>query len=132
MTSRAPQRRSTDARSLRGKVATAISRVVRLTNRGIQSVLGRRIENVKRTVDPQSLALLREHILGNRKDAIADVFGLPPKVQLADGTVALSDDPMTADTWYFPLDPARGTILVVQFQNDLASDAQFVDAPQTK
>ena len=126
------QRRSSDAQSLTRKVASAIGNVLRLTNRGIQSLLGRKVNGVHREVSPQSLALLREHILGSNKESIVEVFGTPPKVQLADGTVAQSDQPLEANVWYFPLDPARGTILVVQFENDHATDAQFVDTPQVR
>jgi hypothetical protein len=132
MTSAVEKRRSSDAVSFSRKVVHAIGNVLRVTNRGILTLLGRKVNGVHRPVDPQSLSLLREHILGNRKDAIIDVFGLPPKVQASDGTVIQSDDPLNADTWYFPLDPVRGTILVVHFEDDLAADAQFVDAPQIK
>lgn len=123
------QRRSSDVHSLPRKVATVISHVLRLTNRRIQALLRLKVSGGHRDVSPQSLALLREHILGSNKESVVDVFGIPPKVQLPDGTVAQSDQPMDANTWYFPLDPARGTILVVQFEDGHAADAQFVDAP---
>jgi hypothetical protein len=123
-------RRSSDTKSLPRKLAVVIGDVLRLTNRSIQSLLGRRVEQVQREVNPQSLSLLRENILGNSKESLLEVFGTPPRVQLADGTMSEASDPMIADTWYFPLDPARGTILVIQFEDDHAIDAQFVDAPQ--
>lgn len=123
-------RRASDPRSLPRKLVVAIGDVVRLTNRGIKSLLSRRVEKAHLQVSPQSLMILRENILGGSKDSIIDVFGLPPRVQMADGTVVHSDDPFSSDTWYFPLDAARGTILVIEFDDDHAIDAQFVDAPQ--
>jgi len=131
MMSAAQQRRTSDVKSLPRKIALVVGDVLRLTGRGLGSLMGRRVAQIEdEQLKPQSLSLLRENILGNSKEALLQVFGAPPRVQLADGAMTEPSDPMLSDIWYFPLDPARGTILVIQFEHDHAIDAQFVDSPQ--
>jgi hypothetical protein len=73
-----------------------------------------------------SLALLRDAILGNNKSAVAAVFGAPPAT--AGGFV--TGHYHQADTWYYPLDKVEKSAMVIQFENGIARDAQFILAPQ--
>ena len=75
--------------------------------------------------NPSSLALLRDAILGNKKSAVAAVFGAPPAT--AGGFI--TGHYHQADTWYYPLDKVEKSALVIQFENGIARDAQFILAP---
>lgn len=75
--------------------------------------------------DDTVLARLRDAILGNKKSAVASVFGAPPATA---GGFA-SGHYHQADTWYYPLDQVEKSAMVIQFENGIARDAQFILAP---
>jgi hypothetical protein len=72
-----------------------------------------------------SLALLRDAILGNNKTAVAAVFGAPP----ATAGGFLTGHYHQADTWYYPLDKVDQSAMVIQFENGIARNAEFIQAP---
>ncbi len=76
--------------------------------------------------DDTGLARLRDAILGNKKSAVASVFGAPPATA---GGFA-SGHYHQADTWYYPLNQVEKSAMVIQFENGIARDAHFILAPQ--
>lgn len=75
---------------------------------------------------------LRAAIIGNDKSAVISVFG-PPSASAGFAALApailVKSDYLHADTWYYPLDQAGKTALVVHFEQNIARDAQMVSSP---
>ena len=77
---------------------------------------------------------LRRAILGNDKETIAAVFG-PPRTAMHRGAGARAAGPgaarqfLAADAWYYPLDRASGSAVVIEFERGLASRAEFIQSP---
>lgn len=126
-------RRSTDSTTLAARVARMIGGVVRITNTGLRTLVGRRATQAKRTISPQSLMILREHLLGSSRETVCDLLGRPPMCEGPDGSIVPAADIFaSSDTWYFPLDETTGTILVARFEENVVVDTQFVEAPAVR
>jgi hypothetical protein len=71
-------------------------------------------------------------VVGNDKGAVASILG-PPRATAGFAALApamlVVSDAFRADTWYYPLDRARRQALVIRFENDIAREAQLVQAP---
>lgn len=132
-TARDQHRRATDPQSLAGRVGRAISGVVRMTHKQIRKLVHGRAEEIRANqVSRESLALLREHLLGADRDTVIELFGEPPRCDLDAGQIGtpeLRETYLASDTWYFPLDSATRTILIVRFEHGIVTGVQFVDAP---
>lgn len=80
-----------------------------------------------------ALAKLRRSIIGLDKTKIATIFG-PPQASAGFAAVApallMVADKISADTWYYSLDPAAREALVVQFDQGIAKDAQLLRTPR--
>ena len=72
-----------------------------------------------------ALVRLRDAIVGNNKTAVASVFGAPPAT--AGGFI--TGHYHQADTWYYPLNKVEKSAMVIQFENGIACDAQFILTP---
>jgi hypothetical protein len=72
--------------------------------------------------------------LGNGKETIAAVFG-PPRTAMHRGFGARAAGAgaarqfLAADTWYYPLDRAAGSAVVIEFERGVASRAEFIQSP---
>jgi len=67
----------------------------------------------------ESLADLRDAIVGNGKQEIASVFG-PPRSAAIQGA---------ADTWYYPLRKRERLAMAIQFDKGLAREVEFFHPP---
>ena len=79
-----------------------------------------------------SLAKLRQAIIGNNRDTIVRVFGPPPTTGgYAMGSIVQSGQPeyYRADMWYYPMDPARQRAIAIEFREGVARDAQIIQVP---
>ena len=80
---------------------------------------------------------LRRAIVGNDKETIVAVFG-PPRTAMHRGFGARAAGAgaarqfFAADTWYYPLDRAAGSAVVIQFDRGVASRAEFIRSPVTE
>lgn len=74
-------------------------------------------------------ARLLASIPGNSRGSIAAVFG-PPRASAGFASVApamlVSADYLHADTWYYPLDLANQTALIIRFSDHVATEAELV------
>ena len=77
---------------------------------------------------------LRRAILGNDKETIAAVFG-PPRTAMHRGAGARAAGAgaarqfLAADAWYYPLDRAAGSAVVIEFEGGVAARADFIRSP---
>ena len=70
---------------------------------------------------------LREAIVGSAKGAVVRVFGPPRTAMLGRGMRTMSI--WRADTWYYPLDQARKSVLAIRFEGNVARDVEQIGVP---
>ena len=108
-------------------VGAALSRR-RATDFPLRLTVGQRRRR-RPTARERSFARLRWALMGNTKQAIATVFGLPQTAVAAGPIVGNTDPVYQADTWYYPLDHGRHTAIAIEFNRNEVARVEFLGLP---
>ena len=92
-----------------------------------RDAIGRRLDS------GWSLLRLRESILGRHKSLLLARYGAPSAAAVDEliltGGDARGPALLRADVWYYVLSPAERSAMSVRFENGIASEVEFFDAP---
>jgi hypothetical protein len=92
-----------------------------------RDAIGRRLDG------GSSLARLRDSILGRRKSLLLTRYGAPSAAAVDEliltGGDARGPALLRADVWYYVLSSSERSAMSVRFENGVASEVEFFDAP---
>lgn len=82
----------------------------------------------------QMRQLLAQAVIGNPRNAILSILG-PPRSSAgfsATPSPNTKDAFLRASTWYYVIDPAQRRAMVIEFENDFARSAEFIQAARKR